>query len=104
MSAEPQMVTANRLIDGATVYLTAAKGWSERFTDGAVLNDKDSAEAALRVSDAAVDARLVVGSYLIEVTATENGPEPTSAKERIRAAHLPTFAPEVGSWTGRISD
>ena len=104
MSAEAQMVTANRLIDGATVYLTPANGWSERFVDGVVLNDKDSADNALKASEAAVDARLVVGPYLIEVAATENGPEPTSAKERIRAAHLPTFAPEVGSWTGRISD
>jgi uncharacterized protein DUF2849 len=104
MSAEPQMVTANRLIDGATVYMTAGNDWSERFVDGVVLNDKDSAEAALKASDEAVAARLVVGPYLIEVAATENGPQPISAKERIRAAHLPTFVPEVGSWTGRISD
>jgi hypothetical protein len=104
MSEEAQMVTANRLIDGVTVYLTAENGWSEHFADGVVLNDKDGAEAAMKASDEAVAARLVVGPYLIEVTATENGPQPTSAKERIRAAHLPTFAPEVGSWTGRISD
>ena len=104
MSAEPQMVTANRLIDGTVVYMTAGNSWSEHFVDGAVWNDKDSAEGALKASDDAVAARLVVGPYLIEVATTENGPEPTSAKERIRAAHLPTFAPEVGSWTGRISD
>ncbi len=103
MSAEPQMVTANRLTDGVTVYMTAGNGWSDRFADGAVLSDKDSAEAAVKASDEAVAARLVVGPYLIDVAATENGPQPTSAKERIRAAHLPTFEPEVGSWTGRIS-
>jgi len=99
-----QMVTANRLLDGATVYLTAGNGWSERFVDGALWNDKDSADSALKASDAAVAARIVVGPYLIEVATTGEGPLPTSAKERIRADHKPTFAPEVGSWTGRISD
>jgi hypothetical protein len=29
------MVTANRLSDGAVVYYTEAKGWSENFVDGA---------------------------------------------------------------------
>ena len=99
-----QMVTANRLLDGASVYLTAGNHWSEQFADGVLLNDKDSAEAALQASDEAVKARLVVGPYLIDVATTEAGPQPTSARERIRAAHLPTFEPEVGSWTGRISD
>ena len=99
-----QMVTANRLLDGASVYLTAGNDWSERFADGALWNDKDSAEGALKATDAAVEARLVVGPYLIDVATAEEGPQPTSARERIRAAHLPTFEPEVGSWTGRISD
>jgi len=99
-----QMVTANRLLDGATVYLTAGNGWSERFVDGALWNDKDSAEGALKASDEAVAARLVVGPYLIDVATAEDGPKPTSARERIRSDHLPTFEPEVGTWTGRISD
>ena len=103
MSAEPQMVTANRLTDGVVVYLTADRGWSEKFVDGGVWADQDAADGAMKASDEAVAAQLIVGPYLIEVAATDSGPQPTSAKERIRAAHLPTFEPEVGSWTGRIS-
>ena len=104
MSTEPQMVTANRLIDGVVVYMKADNDWSENFTDGAVWPDKASADNALVASEEAVKARLVVGPYLFEVAVTDGGPQPVSARERIRATHLPTFEPEVGSWTGRISD
>lgn len=104
MSAEPQMVTANRLIDGVVVYMTTDGNWSENFVDGAVWLDKASADNALITSEEAVKARLVVGPYLFDVAVTGTGPQPVSARERIRATHLPTFEPEVGSWTGRISD
>jgi hypothetical protein len=104
MSAEPQMVTANRLIDGVVVYMTADSNWSENFVEGGVWTDKASADNALSASEEAVKARLVVGPYLFDVALTEAGPAPVSARERIRATHLPTFEPEVGSWTGRISD
>jgi Protein of unknown function (DUF2849) len=104
MAAAPQMITANRLLDGAVVYLTDGNDWSERFTDGAVWNDKDSADAALKASEEAVKARLVVGPYLFDVAVTDQGPLPASARERIRADHKPTIEPDVGSWTGRISD
>jgi hypothetical protein len=102
--AAPQMVTANRLSDGAVVYFTAAKGWSKNFADGAVWSDKDSADGALNASEDAVKARLVVGPYLFEVAVTDAGPLPTSARERIRADHKPTFEPDQGSWTGPIAD
>ncbi|HEY3148144.1 MAG TPA: DUF2849 domain-containing protein [Dongiaceae bacterium] len=104
MAATPQMVTANRLSDGAVVYFTEAKGWSENFDDGAVWNDKDGAEGALAASEEAVKARLVIGPYLFDVALTEAGPKPTSARERIRADHKPTFEPDQGSWTGPIAD
>ena len=99
----PQMVTANRLSDGAVVYFTAGESWSENFADGAVWPDKDSADGALNASEEAVKARLVVGPYLFDVAVTDAGPKPTSARERIRADHRPTFEPEVGSWTGPIA-
>jgi hypothetical protein len=104
MSVEPQMITANRLTDGVVVYMTADSGWSENFTDGAVWSDKGSADAALVASEEAVKAQYIVGPYLFDVAVTEAGVQPVGARERIRATHLPTFAPEVGSWTGRISD
>lgn len=104
MAMAPQMITANRLRDGTVVYFTAAKGWSETFAEGAVWNDKDSAEAALTESKEWVKARIVVEPYLFDVAMTDAGPKPTSARERIRAAHQPSVAADHGSWTARISD
>jgi hypothetical protein len=98
------MVTANRLSDGAVVYFTEAKGWSESFGDGAVWADKESADGALAASEDAVKARLVVGPYLFDVAVTDAGPKPTSARERIRADHKPTIEPDQGSWAGPIAD
>jgi hypothetical protein len=97
------MVTANRLSDGAVVYFTPAKGWSENLGDGAVWPDQESADGALLASEDAVGARLVVGPYLFEVALTETGPQPTSARERIRADRKPTFEPDQGTWTGPIA-
>ena len=104
MAMAPQMITANRLRDGAVVYFTAGKAWSETFAEGAVWNDKDSAESALTESKESVKARIVVEPYLFDVAMTDAGPQPTSARERIRADHQPTVAADHGSWTGRISD
>ena len=103
MATTPQMITANRLADGAVVYFTTAKDWSEKFGDGAVWTDKESADGALGASEEFVKARLVVAPYLFEVAVTDAGPRPTSVRERIRADHKPTFEPDRGSWTGRIS-
>jgi len=103
MSAQIQMVTANRLVDGAVVYLTAGDDWSVNLADGALWRDKESAEAALKASETAVEARLIVGPYLFDIAETPQGIQATSARERIRADRKPTFEPEIGSWTGRIS-
>ncbi|WP_119300958.1 DUF2849 domain-containing protein [Dongia deserti] len=103
MAMASQMITANRLLDGAVVYFTAGKSWSPNFTDGAVWPDKESADAALIESKESVKARIVVEPYLFDVAVTEAGPKPTSARERIRADHKPTFEPDQGSWTGQIS-
>jgi hypothetical protein len=104
MATAPQIITANRLSDGAVVYFTAGKSWSVSFADGAVWHDQQSAEAALTESKEWVKARVVVEPYLFDVAVTESGPKPTSARERIRADHKPTVEPDQGSWTGPIAD
>jgi sulfite reductase (NADPH) hemoprotein beta-component len=98
-----QIVTANRLRDGAVVYLTAGKSWSEDFAESLALRDEAAAQAALEAAGADVKARLIVGPYLAEAEETPEGLKPNSARERIRASRLPTITPDVGSWTGRIA-
>jgi len=98
-----QVVTANRLRDGAIVWLTAGNTWSLEFQESKPLRDEAEAKAALDGTAADVKARLIVGPYLAEAEETPEGLKATSARERIRASRLPTITPDVGSWTGRIA-
>jgi hypothetical protein len=90
-----EIVTANRLIDGAVVYLTADGGWSERFTDAAVAADETAAKTLFAAGEAAVAAQLVVGLYRAEVGLENGRPVPVDMKERIRARG-PSIHPGFG--------
>ena len=56
-------LTANRLTDGAVVYLTEAGEWSRLIQDVRALGDSE-AEAALNAAMA--QPHLLVGPYLVE--------------------------------------
>ncbi|BBK37879.1 hypothetical protein STAQ_29570 [Allostella sp. ATCC 35155] len=79
-----QIVTANRLTDGAVVFRTGAGGWSTRVTDAALL-DAGAAAAALEVAQADASRQIVVGPYLANAAAGPDGPVPVEFRERIRA-------------------
>ncbi len=93
---EPQVMTANRLGDGAVVYLTESGGWSEWLHEARVA-ETDADETALTDAAAAAEAaRLVVSTYAMRVARDEVGrPLPLSQRERIRAAG-PTVHPAFG--------
>ena len=97
-----QMVTANRLRDGAIVYYTAEHSWVETFSESKPLRDETEAKAMLEAAGLDVKAQLVIGPYLAEVKETPEGLEPASARERIRASRRPSVAADHGSWTHRI--
>ncbi|WP_323021294.1 DUF2849 domain-containing protein [Pararhodobacter sp.] len=84
MSRAPQthVVTANALIEGDVVYLTAAEGWTRDLKQAQAFDDKDEAEAAL--AKAAKRGNEVVGCYLAEVRLTAQGIEPTHFREDFR--------------------
>src|SRR5947209_3064927 len=65
----PVVVTANRLHDGAVVYLTPHRAWSTRLADAAVVTTAPSATELLR--DAVADDVSAVGAY---VAAVRHGP------------------------------
>jgi hypothetical protein len=79
------VLTANRLIDGAVVWRTPARAWSERFADAAIL-PPETVDAALAESQADERNQIIVGLY---ATPLADG-APASVKERIRA-----FGPTV---------
>lgn len=80
----PQIVTANRLGDGAVVYLADAGRWSTRLEEARLLLDAAQADALL--DEAGRDAATrVVGPYLIDVETGDAGVRVASLRERIRA-------------------
>jgi Protein of unknown function (DUF2849) len=82
---DAQVATANRLRDGAVVYLTADNTWSTDFADSAVARDAASAERLMAVANQAAADQIVVGPYLIEVALKADRIEPLGTRERIRS-------------------
>jgi sulfite reductase (NADPH) hemoprotein beta-component len=78
-----QMVTANRLRDGAVVFLAAGGRWTRRVAEGHVAETEGHAAALLSAAEAVPTE--VVGPYLIEVAAQGGSWVPLRYRERIRA-------------------
>jgi hypothetical protein len=79
-----QMVTANRLADGAVVFFAADGSWVERLAAGQAVAE---GEAAALLKRAEADARTeVVAPYLIDVARSTDGRfVALRYRERIRA-------------------
>ncbi len=91
----PEVITANRLLDGDVVYMTADLSWSDRFTDAHVIAPEDDMTPFLDKGAADIAARLVVDVYAFPVTLDGGVPQPISARETIRAAG-PTIRLDLG--------
>ena len=78
----PKVVTANALIEGDVVYLTADDRWSRHLDEAEVLTDE--AHAALRLLMAEGQPDEVIGAYLADVELTDTGPEPAHFREAFR--------------------
>jgi hypothetical protein len=76
-----QMIIANRLSDGRTVFLAAPGRWVEPI-DGGCLLDTTAAQALLVAAKADEAANVVVEPYLIEV---DEQRRPLAWREQIRA-------------------
>jgi hypothetical protein len=71
----PKVVTANALLKGDVVYLTA--------NDDEVIEDE--AHATIRLLDGTARQAEVVGVYLADVKVGTQGPEPVHFREAFRA-------------------
>ncbi|MGI3168106.1 DUF2849 domain-containing protein [Pseudooceanicola sp. C21-150M6] len=78
----PKVVTANALLEGDVVYLTADDRWTRQLSEAELITDEAIAE--LRLLDAERRAAEVVGPYLADMAAGENGPQPTHFREDFR--------------------
>lgn len=79
----PKVVTANALLEGDVVYLTADDRWSRELSEAELIEDE--AHAAIRLLDAAGQSGIVVGAYLAEAQSGSAGPEPVHFRETFRA-------------------
>jgi hypothetical protein len=78
----PKVVTANALLDGDVVYLTADDRWSRLHAEAELIEDE--AHAQMRLLTAQSQRQTVVGAYLAEAKAGASGPEPVHFREAFR--------------------
>ena len=79
----PKVVTANDLLEGDVIYLTASGDWSRRHEEAELFADETAANEAL--AEAANQAHRLVGAYLADARLGENDkPEPIHFREAFR--------------------
>ena len=101
MSETGKALTANRLGDGAVVFLTRAGHWAEAIDDAAVALEKD-AQAALEQRGKEAEARNhVTGAYLFDVERRDGHVRALHIKERIRTLG-PTVRADLGKQAAGI--
>lgn len=86
----PKVVTANALLEGDVIYLTAQDAWTRDLVRAEVITDE--AHAQLRLLEAETQAGEVVGAYLAEVKLTPDGPAPIHFREDFRATGPSNYA------------
>ena len=85
MSRRPftsKVVTANDLINGDAVWLTATDDWTRGMSQAELFDDE--AVAQDRLLFAMSQAEVVVGAYLADAKATNKGPAPVHFRETFR--------------------
>lgn len=79
----PKVVTANELISGDVVYLTAAGTWALSHAEAELITDQDRAVVRLQLAETQFDQ--IVGAYLADAVASDAGPKPVHFREEFRA-------------------
>jgi hypothetical protein len=95
-SEKLQVVIANRLRDGLTVFLAGNGVWVEAIGQALVARKDDDAARLLQLAEAAAADNVVVGPYLIRVTQYAGAVNPVEWREAIRASG-PTVETRAGA-------
>jgi hypothetical protein len=82
-----QVLTANRLSDGAVVYWAGAGAWSREIEQALVL---DAAQAAAAMAQALDDDRMVVAPYFVALAGVATPAARVRTRETLRA-HGPSI-------------
>ncbi|WP_420405194.1 DUF2849 domain-containing protein [Nisaea sp.] len=90
--SQKQIMTANRLSDGAVVYLGADDEWVLSLHDAEVAEGEEEAVRLEERAGLAMKQQKIVGPYLFAVDVSECGISAVSQREIIRSA-----GPTVGT-------
>lgn len=86
----PKVVTANALLEGDVVYLTADDRWTRHLNEAELIEDE--AHAQIRLLDAEMRSGEVVGAYLADAQASDDGPRPVHFREEFRSTGPSNYA------------
>jgi hypothetical protein len=86
----PKVVTANALLEGDVIYLTADDRWTRNHHEAELIEDE--AHAQLRLLKAESQKQVVVGPYLADAKAGPDGPEPIHFREVFRTRGPSNYA------------
>ena len=81
----PQMIIANRLIDGLVVFFAKAGQWDTAIAQGAVIEEDSEAARLLEVAKQDQTRCLVIDPNLIQVRVENGQVRPIEIREVIRA-------------------
>jgi hypothetical protein len=87
----PNVVTANRLVDGIVVYLAPDGSWTEDLDRARLAETEDETKALEEEAVKDMKARKVVAVYPMEVAVEDGVIDPLSVREKIRASHRTTL-------------
>ena len=86
----PKVVTANALLEGDAVWLTADDRWTRNMCEAELIMDE--AHATIRLLDAQSRADEIAGAYLADAIDGPNGPEPIHFREAFRTRGPSNYA------------
>ena len=78
----PKVVTANALLEGDAVWLTDDDRWTRDIAEAEFIEDEAIAQD--RLLFAMSQENIIVGAYLADAAASEDGPLPTHFREEFR--------------------
>ncbi|PWW03884.1 uncharacterized protein DUF2849 [Hoeflea marina] len=80
-----KVLTANRLTDGISVWLSASGNWETRLSESFVARHDEAVAALVAAGDKALADNRVVDVNIIDVEETATGIRALRLRERIRA-------------------
>ena len=89
-SFTPKVITANALLEGDAIWLTADNTWTRDIREAELLTDE--AHADLRLLEAQARAGEIAGAYLADAKDTSDGPAPTHFREEFRTRGPSNYA------------